>query len=110
MKIYLVILMSFMLFACGNNSDNQNNAAADSAVADKMADENAKAAAEYQKKVSSKVADSMANSFVRDWGISEKQARCVVDNINTGDLMRAESDPDVQAQLNECGVDPAVVK
>lgn len=102
MKTYFTIFLSLMLVSCGSDQ-NSSGDSADAAMSSEDV-------AEYQEKVSAKVSESMVNSYVREWGISEDQARCVVTNIKTSELMRADSDPDVQARLKECGVDPAVVK
>ena len=102
MKIYFAIFISLILASCGGDQGSTDQSAAGDTLDD--------AAAEYQEKVSAKVSDSMVNSFVREWGVSEDEARCVVSNIKTSELMRVETDPDVQARLKDCGVDPAVVK
>ena len=98
MKSSIAAFLSIFLVSCGGNQDSLEEPVAD------------EAAARYQTKVSDKVSDSMVNSFVREWGVTEDQARCVVSSIKTVELMRADTDPDVQAQLRKCGVDPAVVK
>lgn len=98
MKPWFAVFLSAFLLSCGGNHESSGEPAADDAVA------------RYQKKVSAKVSDSMVNSFVREWGITKDQAQCVVSSIETVELMRADSDPDVQARLRKCGVDPAVVK
>ncbi|MBT8443948.1 MAG: hypothetical protein HKN81_01330 [Gammaproteobacteria bacterium] len=106
MRICFVIVAAFVLVACGGEQSSSGESADASAMDD--------AAAEYQKKVSAKVSakvsDSMVKAFMSDFGITEDQARCLVNDIGASNLMRAETDEDVQAQIRACGVDPAVVR
>lgn len=106
MRICCAIAVSVLLAACGG----EQSSSGESADADAM-DE---AAAEYQKKVNAKVSarvsDSMVKAFMSDFGITENQAKCLVNDIGASNLMQAETDPEVQAQIRACGVDPAVVR
>lgn len=102
MKILSAILIPFVLLSCGGDQGSSGDA--------ETVDMSSEMVTDYQEKVSAKVSDSMVNSFVRDWGISEDEAKCLLDDIGMADLMRAESDPEVQARVRECGVDPAVIK
>ena len=52
----------------------------------------------------------MVNSFVREFGITEEQARCLADDVGVADLGRAETDPEVQARIRACGADPEVAR
>jgi hypothetical protein len=100
------LLFFFLLAACGGDQSSPGESADVGAMDDAAMD----AAVEYQKKVSAKVGDSMVKSFVRDFGITEEQARCLLEEIGLTDLMRAETDPEVQDQIRECDVDPEVVR
>jgi len=103
MKVVFALFVSFMLVSCGGDQGSPGDTAG-------LSRSDAEIAAEYQKKVQAKVSESMVNSFQREWGVTEDEARCVIENIDTVDLMQVETDPEVQAKLKACGVDPAVVK
>jgi len=47
---------------------------------------------------------------MRDYGISEEQANCLVENLSVGQLKTAQSDLEAQAKIEKCGVDPSVIK
>ena len=102
MRICFAIFAAFFLVACGGEPSSSGESTDAGAMDD--------AAAEYQKKVSATVSESMVNSFEREFGITEDQARCLVTDVGTANLMRAETDADVQAKIQACGVDPAVVR
>jgi hypothetical protein len=102
MKYWFAICISLSLASCGGDQGSSGEAPA--------ADVSDEDVAAYQEKVSRKVSDSVVNSFVREYGISEEEARCLVDDIGVADLGRAETDPEVQARIRACGVDPAVVR
>jgi len=103
MKAVFALCVSFVLVSCGGDQGSSVDTAGLSRSDDEIA-------AEYQNKVRAKMSESLVNSFQREWGVTEDEARCVIENIDTVDLMQAETDPEVQAQLRACGVDPAVVK
>ena len=96
MKVIAAILVAFTLTACGD----------DKASSVEPADN--KAADTYKAKVDKEVSDSVVNSLVREWGISEKQAKCLLGDLRASQLGRAGSDPAVQAVFEKCGVDPSV--
>jgi len=102
MKVCFAIIVSFVLVSCGGDQGSSGESSVDEATSD--------AVVEYKKKVSAKLSESMVNSFVRDFGITEDQARCLLSTITTSEMMRAETDPDVQARVRACDVDPAVLK
>jgi len=95
MKVIAAILITFTLSACGDDKgpsvDSSDNTGADS----------------YKAKVDKQVSDSVVNSLVREWGISKKQAQCLLADLRASQLGRAGSDPAVQAVFEKCGVDPA---
>ena len=96
MKVIAAILITFTLTACGDDK----GASVDST-------DNSGAAA-YKAKVDKKVSDSVVNSLVREWGISKKQAQCLLADLRASQLGRAGTDPAVQAVFDKCGVDPSV--
>ena len=69
-----------------------------------------KGAAEYKARVDKTVSESVVNSLVREWNISEEQARCLLADHRASQLGRVGSDPAVQAAFEKCGVDTSVAK
>jgi len=96
MKIFAAVFFALILTACGGDETPSAKPAPD------------EAAAAYKAKVNKKVSDSVVNSLVREWGISETQAACLLADLRASQLGRANSDPAVQAVFESCGVDPSV--
>lgn len=98
MKYLPFLILALFLSSCGGE---------DSPVA---LDDTDQAAADYRKKVSKTVSNSVVNSLVREWEeVSEKQVRCLLDDLGVMQLEKANEDPEVKAVFEACGVDPAVV-
>ena len=96
MKVIAIFLLTFTLAACGDNNDPAAESSTDNG------------AAEYKAKVDKQVSESVVNSLVREWGISDEQVRCLLGDLRPSQLERAGSDPAVRAVFDKCGVDPAV--
>jgi|SRR5210317_537471 hypothetical protein len=96
MKIIAVFLLTITLSACGDNNDPATESETDTF------------AEEYKAKVDKQVSESVVNSLVREWEISEEQVRCLLGDLRPSQLDRAGSDPAVAAVFDKCGVDPAV--
>ena len=92
-----IILLTLLLTACGGESETSGESTA------------ADFAAEYKAEVDKQISESVVNSLVREWGILEKQARCLLGDLRASQLGRVDSDPAVQAVFEKCGVDPSVV-
>ena len=54
--------------------------------------------------------ESIVKSLAADWNISEEDTRCLLRDHRASHLARVDSDPEVQAVFEKCGVDPSVVK
>lgn len=108
----LVTCLVLALTACGGKDSSatstsapasaENGASAEVSNDEEFADE-------YKNDVKAQMRRSMNRSMVREWGISEEQANCLLDNLSTAQLKTAKSDLEVQALIEKCGVDPAVV-
>jgi len=109
MKIIPVILLLAFLTACVDQNEPPAGANADSEQPTAIESGLDTAAAEYQAKVRKKTSDSVVNSLVREWGVSEEKVRCVLGQLRLSQIQQANTDPAAQAVFNECGVDPSVV-
>lgn len=109
MRIIPVILFLAFLTACGDQKEPPagSNAGPEQATTEDSGLD--RAAAEYQAKVRKKTSDSVVNSLVREWSVSEEQVRCVMAQLKFSQVQQANTDPAVKAVFNECGVDPSVV-
>ena len=97
MHILAVCLFMFTLTAWGGENDLSVEPAADNG------------ATAYKAKVDKQVSESVVNSMVREWGISEEQARCLLGDLRASQLGLAASDPTVEEVFRKCDVDPAAV-
>lgn len=109
MRIIPVILFLAFLTACGDQSEPPSSGNTDPERAAAEDSDFDKAAADYQDKVRKKTSDSVVNSLVREWGVSEEKVRCVLGQLKFSQIQQANTDPAAQAVFNECGVDPSVV-
>ena len=65
----------------------------------------------YRANVSNQLNDSYLNSMVRNWNISREQAECLLGDHKMTEILRgAEKDPAIRSVIEDCGVDPSVVK
>jgi hypothetical protein len=54
--------------------------------------------------------ESIVKSLAADWDISEDDSRCLLRDHRATQLSRVDTDPEIQAVFEKCGVDPSVVK
>ena len=96
MHLLAIILLMFALTALGGENDPSVEPTAGNG------------GAAYKAKVGKQVSESVVNSLVREWGVSEEQARCLLGDLRASQLGRAASDPAVQEVFRRCDVDPTV--
>jgi len=109
----LVMSLMLVLTACGweNGASTETAAPPEAAKNDpEQAPENDERAEEYKKDVKAQMRRSLRNGLMRDYGISEEQANCLVENLSVGQLKTAQSDLEAQAEIEKCGVNPAIIK
>ena len=109
----LMMLSVLFLSACGGDQSPaaakvSEHKATPTAQAEPVDSADNKGETAYKAKVDKEVNESVVNSLVREWGISEKQARCLLGDLRASQLGRAGSDPAVQAVFEKCRVDPSV--
>jgi hypothetical protein len=109
MKILPVIFFVAFLTACGEQNEPPAGANAGPEQATTEDSSLDRVATEYQAKVRKKTSDTVVNSLVREWGVSEEKVRCVLGQLKFSQVQQANTDPAAQAVFNECGVDPSVV-
>ena len=99
MRLLALLLAIFALTACGQETapTAQQPVSASEAQA-------------YQEKVDREVSSSMVNSMARNWGINKEQAECLLSKHRASQLGRVDSDPEIQAVFEDCGVDPSLAK
>jgi hypothetical protein len=122
MRVITAILIAFILTACGDDKASTSDLADDNASSSGLADDKAssddfadsKVAADYKKKVDKKVGSVVLKSVVKELGVSEEQAKCLLGNLKLTQLglkgsdPAARADPAVQAVFDECGVNSPV--
>jgi len=96
MHVFAMFLLTFALTAWGGENDPSVEPGAGNE------------GAAYKAKVDKQVSESVVNSLVREWGVSEEQARCLLGDLRASQLGRAASDPAVQEVFRRCDVDPTV--
>jgi hypothetical protein len=102
-----------VLTACGGENGAAKETSAPASTETEVAapaSKDTNAEEDYKNEVRAQMRRSKKRSMVGSYGISEEQADCLLDNLSTAQLMTAQSDPEVQAVIEKCGVDPAVVK
>lgn len=112
----LAVSMMLALTACGEETGTAPETSVPAASVNKdaetptqpaLSDERQQA---YKDKVRAQMKKSLKNGLVRDYGITEEQADCLVENLSTSQLKTAQSDLEVQAIIEACGVDPSLIK
>jgi len=109
MRVFAVIMVAFILTACGDDKASTGDVADDKTTSDDFAD--SKVAADYKKKVNKKMSAVVLKSVVKEMGISEEQAQCLLGDLKLTQLglkgsdPAARADPAVQAVFDKCGVD-----
>jgi hypothetical protein len=109
----LAISLMLVLTACDGSNDASTGTAAPPEAAKNDPEhtpKNDESAEEYKKEVKAQMRRSLRNGLIRDYGISEEQANCLVENLSVGQLKTAQSDLEAQAEIETCGVDPAIIK
>lgn len=97
MHVLAILLLTFALTAWAGENDRSIETTASNG-----------GAGAYKAKVGKQVSESVVNSLVREWGVSEEQARCLLGDLRASQLGRAASDPAVQEVFRRCDVDPTM--
>jgi hypothetical protein len=86
--------------ACGadsSNNDQPEPAATEAAVED------------LKERQAETLNAAAVNSLARQWNISTEAAACLLENLRASQLAGVAANPEVKAEFDRCGVDPAVV-